>query len=137
MKDATEKFERLLTDAEDCTLISKLAADPTKRERFAKLSARFRKMAKKLEVATEAEADPEAPLARASTERNLTLPAVPSAAHQGEQMTTLRCMNCGVERRLTAVEPIVEGYEITSYECANCKTVVRLVEGREKPTSLE
>ena len=63
MKDATEKLEKLLTDAEDCTLISKLAADPAKRKRFGRLSARFQEMAKKLETAIKAKADPEEPIA--------------------------------------------------------------------------
>jgi hypothetical protein len=62
MKDATKKLERLLTDAEDCALLSKLAADPAKRERFARLSTRFREMAKKLETAIEIRADPEDPI---------------------------------------------------------------------------
>jgi|GEM_PF-895648 len=51
------KLEKLLKDAEDCTLLSKLAADPAKRERFAKLSARFREMAEKLEAAIKAKAE--------------------------------------------------------------------------------
>ncbi|MEZ2143232.1 hypothetical protein AAE026_13115 [Bradyrhizobium sp. DN5] len=61
-QDAADKLEKLLKDAEDCTLLSKLAADPAKRERFAKLSARFREMAEKLEAAR-AKADTEEPIA--------------------------------------------------------------------------
>jgi predicted RNA-binding Zn-ribbon protein involved in translation (DUF1610 family) len=49
-------------------------------------------------------------------------------------MTTLRCTSCDGARRPLAVEPIADGYEITSYECPNCKTVVRLVEARKEPT---
>jgi hypothetical protein len=39
-------------------------------------------------------------------------------------MTTLRCTSCDGARRRLGVEPIAGGYEITSYECPNCKTVV-------------
>ncbi|MBB4377305.1 hypothetical protein [Bradyrhizobium sp. SBR1B] len=58
--DPTEKLEKLLADAEDCTLISKLAADPAKRERFARLAKRFRRMARTLDTAIKANADPNA-----------------------------------------------------------------------------
>ncbi|WP_245471257.1 hypothetical protein [Bradyrhizobium genosp. SA-3] len=57
--DAADKLEKLLTDAEDCTLLSKLAADPAKRERFARLAKRFRQMARKLDAAVKANPDPD------------------------------------------------------------------------------
>jgi len=51
-------------------------------------------------------------------------------------MAAPKCMACNVERRLAAVEPIAEHYEIRSFECPNCKTVIRLVVRREQPTIL-
>lgn len=49
MKDMEAKLEKLLTDAEDCALISKLAADPQKRELFARLSEHLRALASEVE----------------------------------------------------------------------------------------
>ncbi|HYI94018.1 MAG TPA: hypothetical protein VEX68_10780 [Bryobacteraceae bacterium] len=50
MKDIQHRFERLLTDAEDCALISKLAADPVKRAAFQKLATKYRIMALELKA---------------------------------------------------------------------------------------
>ncbi|UQR62300.1 hypothetical protein LRP30_36925 [Bradyrhizobium sp. C-145] len=61
--DVADKLEKLLTDAEDCALLSKLTADPAKRERFARLAKRFRQMARKLDTAIKASADPDDPIA--------------------------------------------------------------------------
>jgi hypothetical protein len=38
MKDLNEKLENLRADAEDCSLISKLATDNAKRELFARMA---------------------------------------------------------------------------------------------------
>ncbi len=51
MKDLNEKLEKLRADAEDCSLISKLATDKAKRELFARLAAQLQKMAEDIEVA--------------------------------------------------------------------------------------
>ena len=45
MEDLKAQLERLRTDAEDCALISKLAANRQKREMFARLAAQLRQMA--------------------------------------------------------------------------------------------
>lgn len=42
MKDLRDQLEKLRAEAEDCTLISRLAADKTKRELFARLAAQSR-----------------------------------------------------------------------------------------------
>jgi hypothetical protein len=49
MRDLREKLEKLRSDAEDCTLISKLATDKEKRELFARLATQLRKMAEDVE----------------------------------------------------------------------------------------
>jgi hypothetical protein len=49
MKDLMETLQKLRTDAEDCDLISKLAADPAKREVFAKLASQLRLAAADIE----------------------------------------------------------------------------------------
>jgi len=49
MKDLRAKFEKLVLEAEDCALISKLAQDPQKRAFFAKLSLNLRSMAREIE----------------------------------------------------------------------------------------
>jgi hypothetical protein len=46
MQDLQAKLEKLLLEAEDCTLISKLADNPTKRAAFAKLALQLRKLAR-------------------------------------------------------------------------------------------
>lgn len=51
MKDLREKLEKLRADAEDCSLISKLATDRAKRELFARLAGQLRQMAEDVEVA--------------------------------------------------------------------------------------
>ena len=45
MKDLTAQLEKLLTDAEDCELIAKLATAADKRELFQKLAADLRTIA--------------------------------------------------------------------------------------------
>jgi hypothetical protein len=46
MQDLQAKLEKLLLEAEDCTLISKLADNPTKRAAFVKLALQLRKLAR-------------------------------------------------------------------------------------------
>ena len=50
MKDIQHRIEKLLTDPEDCALISKLATVPAKREAFQKLAIDYRRMALELEA---------------------------------------------------------------------------------------
>ncbi len=45
MEDLQARLERLLTDAEDCALIGKLATDARKRDLFNRLAADLRGMA--------------------------------------------------------------------------------------------
>jgi hypothetical protein len=45
MKDLQAKLEKLLTEAEDCDLIGRLATDKQKRELFKKLATDLRGMA--------------------------------------------------------------------------------------------
>jgi hypothetical protein len=45
MEDLTAKLEKLLTEAEDCDLIGRLATEPAKRELFKKLARDLRSMA--------------------------------------------------------------------------------------------
>ena len=54
MKDLREKLEKLRTDAEDCRLISRLAADKAKRELFASLAEQLSQMAADIEAAIRA-----------------------------------------------------------------------------------
>jgi hypothetical protein len=49
MQDMLAHLEKLLTDAEDCALISKLADDKAKRELFAKLSVHLKQLASEVE----------------------------------------------------------------------------------------
>jgi hypothetical protein len=42
MKDLKAELEKLLTNAEDCTLIARLAADKQKRETFARIAQHLR-----------------------------------------------------------------------------------------------
>ncbi len=51
MKDLQAKLEKLLLEAEDCELISRLATDVKKRALFAKLAVQFRAMARDVERA--------------------------------------------------------------------------------------
>ena len=48
MKDLKAELEKLLTNAEDCELIARLATDNTKRETFSKIAAQLRAMAAEL-----------------------------------------------------------------------------------------
>jgi hypothetical protein len=50
MQDMQATLEKLLTDAEDCELISKLATDLAKRAAYTKLAAQFRAMAEELQA---------------------------------------------------------------------------------------
>ena len=45
MEDLEARLEKLLTDAEDCALIAKLAADVEKRDLFYRLATDLRRMA--------------------------------------------------------------------------------------------
>ena len=48
MKDIKQRIEKLLIDAEDCAIISRLATNPAKREAFQKLADEYRAMAREL-----------------------------------------------------------------------------------------
>jgi hypothetical protein len=50
MQDLREKLEKLLTEAEDCDLIGRLATDKPKRELFKKLATDQRGMARDIEA---------------------------------------------------------------------------------------
>ena len=50
MKDLRATLERILTEAEDCELIGKLATDPNKHDLFKKLAVDLRTMAKDIEA---------------------------------------------------------------------------------------
>lgn len=50
MKDLKAELEKLLTNAEDCTLIARLATDKQKRETFARIAKQLREMAAELEA---------------------------------------------------------------------------------------
>ena len=50
MEDMRAKLEKLLIEAEDCELISRLATDPRKRELFKKLALDLRAMARDIEA---------------------------------------------------------------------------------------
>jgi hypothetical protein len=50
MKNLREKLEKLRADADDCSAISKLTNDRTKRKLFARLAVRLRTMADDVEV---------------------------------------------------------------------------------------
>jgi hypothetical protein len=49
MEDLKTKLEKLLSEADDCELIGKLAADAKKRELFTRLAADLRSMARDIE----------------------------------------------------------------------------------------
>ena len=51
MQDMEPHLEKLLKDAEECALISKLATDTAKRELFARLSEHLKTLAKEVERA--------------------------------------------------------------------------------------
>lgn len=50
MKDLKAELEKLLTNAEDCTLIARLATDKTKRETFTRIATQLREMAAELQA---------------------------------------------------------------------------------------
>ena len=58
MKDLTAELEKLLTNAEDCELIARLASDKSKRETFSRISRQLREMASdlKADIAARSEA---------------------------------------------------------------------------------
>lgn len=72
MKDLKEQLEKLLTEAEDCELIGRLATDLNKRELFTKLATDLRNMARNIEalITTRAEinAGPRRPAAPPDSE---------------------------------------------------------------------
>ena len=49
MEDLKKTLEKLLTDAEDCDLIGKLATDPLKRDTYLRLAKQLRLSASDLE----------------------------------------------------------------------------------------
>ena len=51
MKDMKEHLEKLLTDSEECALISRLATDKQKRELFARLAEHLKTLAAEIERA--------------------------------------------------------------------------------------
>jgi SepF-like predicted cell division protein (DUF552 family) len=50
MKDLKAELEKLLTNAEDCELIARLATDKGKRETFGRIARQLREMASDLKV---------------------------------------------------------------------------------------
>jgi hypothetical protein len=54
MNDMAQTVEKLLANAEDCDLISKLATDPLKRTSFKRLADQLRLAADELKAAMEA-----------------------------------------------------------------------------------
>jgi SepF-like predicted cell division protein (DUF552 family) len=50
MKDLKAELEKLLTNAEDCTLIARLATDKNKRETFTRIATQLREMAAELQA---------------------------------------------------------------------------------------
>jgi hypothetical protein len=51
MEDMSAKLEKLLTEAEDCDIIGRLASDPNKRALFKKLAVDLRGMARDIQAA--------------------------------------------------------------------------------------
>jgi hypothetical protein len=51
MKDMEAQLEKLRLDAEDCTLISRLATDPNKQELFTRLAKHLATLASEVERA--------------------------------------------------------------------------------------
>lgn len=54
MEDITAKREKMLSEAEDCELIGRLATDVQKRQLFAKLAVDLRNAARDIEAVIEA-----------------------------------------------------------------------------------
>ncbi len=50
MKELKAELEKLLTNAEDCDLIARLATDKSKRETFARIAKQLREMAAELKA---------------------------------------------------------------------------------------
>ncbi|HXO70384.1 MAG TPA: hypothetical protein VN838_15575 [Bradyrhizobium sp.] len=50
MKDLKAELEKILTNAEDCELIARLATDKSKRETFGRIARQLREMASDLKV---------------------------------------------------------------------------------------
>jgi hypothetical protein len=50
MKDLKSELEKLLTNAEDCELIARLATDIKKRETFGRIAGQLREMAEELKA---------------------------------------------------------------------------------------
>ena len=50
MKDLKAELEKLLTNAEDCELIARLATDKSKRETFGRIANQLRDMAAQLQA---------------------------------------------------------------------------------------
>jgi hypothetical protein len=50
MEDLSAKLEKLLTEAEDCEIIGRLATDPNKRELFKRLAVDLRAMARDIQA---------------------------------------------------------------------------------------
>lgn len=50
MKDLKAELEKLLTNAEDCSLIARLATDKNKRETFARIAGQLREIARELQA---------------------------------------------------------------------------------------
>jgi len=50
MKDLKAELEKLLTNAEDCELIARLATDKSKRETFSRIAVQLREMAAELKA---------------------------------------------------------------------------------------
>jgi hypothetical protein len=46
-------------------------------------------------------------------------------------MSAKRCIGCNVERKLVYAEPAAKMYELRSYRCPRCKSILRIVEQRE------
>jgi hypothetical protein len=45
------------------------------------------------------------------------------------------CFACNCERQFKSAEPASNGYEIRSYECQSCKTILRLAENGPRKAS--
>jgi hypothetical protein len=58
MDDLKAKLEKLLTEAEDCELIGRLAGDAKKREIFKKLAVELRAMAQDIQAMIASNAPP-------------------------------------------------------------------------------
>ena len=57
MNDLHSKLETLLSEAEDCALISKLSTDPNKRATFARLAVQLRGLAREAQADIKAQSE--------------------------------------------------------------------------------